>query len=289
MPSGSHAGGGSSHSSGGSVSGGSSHSGGGGGFRGGPIRPYGRGVVIINNRPYRMRGGAGVGYILTLFLSVVLLFVGFAGIGIFTSGNKQIALAEKDYVYYQQLKDFALDKREQGDSSYIVSVEVDHIEYHSACGKWFLVYYVPIAGSGKKLKGWTYDLYTQAEANAMRGQTIEIALEKPLSEVDENTDSVPVEMPLDLNRDGDYVLAKSNKTTGIIMMVSGFAGFVVLLVLSIFIKRKFAKPIDAGENGSSQTGASEGTKEEVTYCEYCGARMQKDADKCPECGARHGK
>lgn len=283
MPSGSHAGGGSSHTSGGGSVGGGGHVGG-GGFRG---RPYGPGVVIINNRPYRMGGGASFGYFLTLILSIILLFVGVAGIVTFTGGKNEVALAEKDYVYYQQLKDYALNKRAQGDDTYIVSVEVDHIEYHSACGKWFLVYYLPIS-QNRKLKGWTYDLYTQAEANAMRGQTIEIALEKPLSEIDEDTDSVPLEMPLDINRDGDYVLAKSSVTTGIIMMSCGFGGFVLLLVLSIFIKKKFAKPYE-NKNEPNTPSESPVKNDEVTYCEYCGARMEKGDSKCPECGARHRK
>lgn len=282
MPSGSHAGGGSSHSSGGGSVGGGSF---GGGMNHGS-RFYGPGMVIINRRPYRMSGAASFGYFLCLILSFVLIFVGVFGIANFTSGKNQIELAKKDYAYYADMIAFAKSKREQGDSSYITTVKVDHIEYHSACGKWFLVYYLPLPHStafDSRLRGWTYDLYTREEAAAMRGKDIEIALEKPLSEIDQETDSVPLSMPLDLSRDGDYILAKSSRTAGIIMMVCGFGGFAVLIVLSFVIKKKFAKPQESSASGN-QTAS-----EQAEYCHYCGTKLKKDDTFCPSCGAGRQK
>lgn len=285
MPSGSHAGGG----------GGGGHSGGsfsGGGSTGGPRGPrwgfgrgfYGPGVIIINNRPYRMGKGAGIGYFLSLFAVFIAIFVLFGGVTMFVGGNSEKNLREEQHEYYQVMITQAKRNPEQR----IVMAQVDGIMRHEASGKYQVLYHY-----GAITDGYTYYIYTLQQASAIRDEgLIEIALETDKATINLNTDSVNTDyLDYPLSADGEYAEALQQKNIGLGMLIGGGAGIAVFVVLAVVLFKKCAKPYEANDNnggngGNGNNGGSTSYEDEVTYCQYCGARLKKGDSKCPECGAR---
>ncbi len=293
MPSGSHGGGGGSHSSGGSSFGG----GGGIHFGGGSGRGYrGTRTFLFFGSRRRLYGFGGI---LSFFCSILMMFGIFAILGGFIyavdqSGN--IKKIEEDHAYYQDLIDL----------NYHTTAKVTDMFYKF--DKYYITYEIDIPSSTKNLEGYSYCVYTREEAMALMSQNTEglgigiisVAVNHPVSEINLKTDSIPLDYKdMSLERDGEYVRMKKYQRNGIIAGCSGIGGIVLAICINLVAVKVSEKkeqkeieesPADLNENDENKTQPEPIYYPQKTkYCPYCGGKMNADDAKCPSCGSRTGK
>ncbi len=291
MPTGFSSGGGSSHSSGGGNIGG-------GGFGGGryPRGFFGPGVVIINNRPYRM-GKASIGYFINLILIFVLVIVAMAGGGMMANASSLKKTIKYEFIKYQDLIEFVENDREAAIDR-IVEGQIKSIE--PGYGKYRVIYEFDYQNY-EGCNGYSFYVYTQEdlrELNYRVGAKIYLAIDPSIVNND-GPDSIPMDFEdFDVEDDGEYVEANFNFKIGVGMLVGGIVGVVLLIIANHFILKKHAQPVEDGKNNGNSgnndnnnnndgnaTGNSD--EDEITYCSYCGARIKKGEQKCPNCGAKN--
>ena len=305
MPTGFSSGGGSSHSSGGGSFGGGFD----GGFNNGrrPRGFYGPGVIIINNRPYRM-GKASIGYFVCMFLMVIMFFVAFGGgimMGNASSAKKRI---EYDFIKYQDMIEY-VENNPSSASERLVTGKVKSVE--PGFGKFRVIY--EFEYKSRTISGYSFYVYSEHDLDELdyeAGRTIMIVID-PSSLTQYGPDSIPLDFEeFDVEDDGEYAHANFNFKVGVGMLVGGIIGIVGFIVLSNVIFKKCAKPVE--ENGSSNgnnnnsnnnnsnkdnhdddnnnnkdnNNSTSGQDDDITYCSYCGARIKKSDRKCPNCGAK---
>lgn len=278
MPTG-HSSGGSSSHSGGSFGEGSSHSVGGGGrmWHGRPM-PHGPGIVIINNRPYRMSGGASAGFFVAIILTIVCFFAIFAGGFMTMNAASTKSKIEYDFVKYQDMVEFA-----KKDENRIVDGTIKSIE--PGYGKFRIIYEFKNR-YGKLVEGYTFYVYDKEYLEKYEvGEEIEIALDLSYL-VEGEPDSIPTDfVNFEVGDDGEYIHAQTQQRVGLAILFCGIVGAAASFVVAIVVRKKFAKPYE--ENEPTPSPASENKKEEDEFCAYCGARLKKGEHKCPECGANN--
>ncbi len=317
MPSGSHAGGGSSHSSGGSSYSSSSSSSSSSyssssssyssssydydDYSGGYSAPLFRsrrrlppGVMRAHRRLYYIDIRYQTIYHLANFFAILLIFASIFSLFFIQRNAEQAILANKDYKYYQDMRAYALNQRAMGDERYIAEARVDHIEYHAACGKWFLVYEFKGSSGYYAYDGYTYDLFTLEEASKLKGRSFEVALDSP--NISQETDSVPLTdefMPLNVHLDGDYNVSVRNSVIFSFVSVLCVAGSVLLFIGANKTLKKHGTPCDMDietemeQNAAKAAKQAAQTREELTsICNYCGSEFKGKVSKCPSCGAK---
>ncbi len=284
MPTGHSSGGGSSHTGGG-IGGGSSHGIGNSSrmWHGRPM-PHGPGIVIINNRPYRMSGGASAGFFITMFLVFIFIFAAMGGGIMMGSASSTKNTISYDFIRYQDLVRMASNHEDR-----IVEGEIKSIE--PGYGKFRVIY--EFNYGREEIEGYSFYVYTKEKLDQLGydvGEEIELALDMSYT-IGGEPDSVPTDIVnFDVTDDGEYISANRSFTVGIVLLVGGIALTVACFIASSMIKKKFAKPYEEEANPTTTASTSNQTpKDEAVYCQYCGARINKDDRKCPECGAKNNQ
>lgn len=291
MPSGSHRSRGGSHFSGGGSSR-SSSSFGGRSIRGSSYGSH-RGhhsIFISHGRPRRFRFGHHY-YIYTgrsqgvLSFSFVLVFilmmVAFISGSFVSSAKYQIKTIETDFVYYQDMIDYAEGKVESGDPRYIVDAEVTGRFYNSQADRYYVEYEIEL-GNGRTLKGETYACYTLEQAQQYRvGNTIRVALENVPPTL--ATDSVNVDYKYKtLDDDGEYLSSsKSLRNSRVVLWLSILAIIATIAFTVVYAYKKKELADEEKEKEKKEDVIDSDTR----ICKYCGSICDKTAKKCPNCGA----
>ncbi len=300
MPSGSHSGGGGGSHFGGGNSGGSHF--GGSSSRSGRSTTifYSPRVFVWGRNRYTVTGQKQASIFALFVVMIIGIFAIFSG-GLILSGAKQsINTIEQDYARYQQMITNSYD-----DTSYQIKGVVTDSFKNEDCDKYYITYAFPIDTveeenlysqylsdlrsdlvSAKWVEGYSFSVYTLQEASAFtKGSIITLALNDKNTEVNSTTDSIPVdylEMPIE--KDGEYLTAKSSKKTGPIVISIGAIVVVACIVGEVFVIKSIKKePVETTASTSSSTPI-DAAKPNVRKCSYCGATIAEDATKCPNCG-----
>ena len=274
MPSGSHGGSSGSHSSGGSSFGGGGSSSSGSSYGGSrSSRPHFR----WHGHVYYYSAGASF---LVVFINAILMFAlitTIAGFFIIPQEKKDVKKIEEDYYYYQSIIDMG----------YFTTAKVDDIFCHKGYDKYYITYTIDIPSTLKDLEGYSYSVYTREQAFALLQQgTITVALNRPVANITENTDSIPIDyknMPME--NDYEYVMALKGVNNarwcaygGLGVMLTGFA---IILFINFKTKAKQQGQL-VNSSYSSPTGRTQ-------YCAYCGTETDCSKTRCPSCGNRFKK
>lgn len=279
MPSGSHGGSPGSHSSGGSSFGGSGSSGGNGGNRSSGGSRRSRTRIYFFGRTYYIPNKIS-GYVSLLFaflfFSVTAIFMTSNNI---SASNQVLTRIKNDYEYYQGIIDIAKDK------NYILEAKVTDTFLNEKGNKYFITY--TIYSNGIALDGYSYSVYTNAEALALlRQETIQVAVTSlPITE---KTDSVPLDYEdMPLSRDGEYIMTINNlKRQKIYTTIAGVIAsncLIGIIVLCIKYKQKEETPIGDIEDIAYATNTTTSKKRQ---CKYCGNKNSFNDNSCNSCGAR---
>ena len=277
MPSGSHGGGGGgSHFGGGG--GGGSHFGGGGHFGGsyyhGPRRP-GRAPIhfhffYFGGRRYSVANDDRSNIFGMIFACIVCLIIAIAWIFGITSSNQAVKKIENDYVYYQDMIAYAEDHPD-----HIIEANVQTFYENENCGKYYVTYYFYTASS-QRVDGYTFSIYTFEQAREIKHNgTIQLAVDEyPLTT---QTDSINMDFKnLPLSEDGEYIVAKNQIKTIVIIEAVLIGVFVLLVVLTIRAIKTNVEKVPEGEQPKMS---------KKYICTYCGAKLREEDTTCPKCGS----
>lgn len=283
MPSGSHGGSSGSHSSGGSSSGRS----GGGGFSTYSSRSrvprrfrWGRSVYII---PTKHAGKLAIVSVLIPICFLALMF----GFIFFMTAKQEIKKIETDYYYYQDM----IDNAESNPEYMKTGIVTDHF-YNEDCDKWYYTYKIQRDDvDWVWLEGYTYSCYTREQVKQIPiDSVIQIAVNT--RDVTGDTDSIPLDykdMPLE--RDGEYVDAKGERTLGVWILIIGGIALGVDIIVGVVMVVKYKEKKVEGDFGTPMerewiNKMDNETKRTTKHCDYCGEIVDINARKCPSCGAR---
>lgn len=276
MPSGSHGGGGGGSHFGG---GGSSFGGGGGSHFGGsyyhgPRRP-GRAPIhfhffYFGGNRYYVANDDRSKIMGMIFSAIICLLIAVAWMFGISSAINNVKKIENDYIYYQDMIAYAEEHPD-----HIIDANVQTFFENEDCGKYYVTYYFYTASS-QRVDGYTFSIYTYNQAKAIKQNgTIQLAVdEMPLTT---QTDSINMDYKnLPLSEDGEYVLAKRQIVTNIIIeivLIGVFALFVVFAIKTI------KSNIEKVPEGSQPKMAKK------YICTYCGAKLKEEDTTCPKCGS----
>ncbi len=278
MPSGSHGGSRGSHSSGGSSFGGSSSGGssfGGSSRRGGFHHHHHGPHVVIFGRSYTIGKPMG-GFAFILLVLIAFSFISMiGGFAIMPGEKKEIEKIKEDYYYYQGIIDMG----------HFTTAEVTDI--FSNAGRYYITYSIDLPNSYLDLEGYSYSVYSRSEAMAILSRgTIQVALNKPLSQATLNTDSIPTDYKnMPLTNDGEYVSAQKGVRTAQIFAYVGLAVFVSSLVGLVVILKKYAQKEDNTPKAVPSTSGSDSTSTtQQLECPHCGCKVKQYQKTCSACG-----
>lgn len=289
MPSGSHGGGGGSHSSGGSHGGGSHF----GGSSSGGYRSRGPMIIHFGRTRYVVRMGASRCISLLVVLLCFALFGVFASAVIKSSSNSGLREIKQDYIYYQDMVSYAKQHTDRQIEGTVITKY-----YKENYDKWYITYYFT-TDNNQRVEGYTFSVYTFDEVKDIRaGDKILLAVDGlPLTT---DTDSIPMDygdMPIE--KDGEYQMFVSQKkgaNIALIVCISIAAGCVVISIITAMLNKVKVQEHPSGESSSSNTSSTSTENEnstnntpKPTYCQYCGAEMEHDSKKCSNCGAKQQK
>ena len=292
MPSGSHRSSGGSHRSGGSSSSRSS-------FGGSSSR------TSMSSRSrmggHRRRGGTHlhinghsmgpVGSIIfyTIFM---LVFCGawmFAGVFIGIQRTDTLHKIETDYIYYQNMIDYALDQQELGNDGFIIEGTVTGKFLSEYADKWYLTY--SFKGTyGGVFAGETYAIYDLEDVKSIIPNKTKISLAADSDIITSTTDTVNIDYKnTTLEDDGYYLENKKSSLFPQILCISISIGCTALFIALIVKEVKFIKN---GKNQNNSTDESSTEKQpkveqKASYCNYCGTTIPAGKNKCPNCGAKN--
>ena len=269
MPSGSHGGSRGSHSSGGSRSSSGSSSFGGSFFGGGTRRGHhhSRSNVLIFGRTYHLGKPIGIVALIlmiAIFFSFITMFAGFA---IMPSEKKEIEKIKEDYYYYQDI--ISLGN--------FTTAEVTDI--FSNAGKYYITYSIDLPNS------YLDSVYTRSEAmHLLSVGEVQVALNKPLSQADFNTDSIPTDYKnMPLTNDGEYLMALKGLKTSRICAYAGLSVMVGAIIILVVMSKKSAKK-ESTQTTSSSTPQTTDNPQQYLTCPHCGCKIRPHQNSCSACG-----
>ncbi len=317
MPSHSSSGGNfSSGHSGGGFSGGGFSSSGHSGFRGGfrPRRPihfhfFGHPVVVTT--------GAQSGYIIGIFLFIFMLVFSVISLGTLSSTKADLAEYKNIYAEIKQDSEYRLqiiskaDAGEAGygktlaefstdihfENSYGYEHNVDHKEtgvYEyitdiSGLPKFYIIYSFTI--DDEEYKGETFAQFMSSDVNEYGGR-ITIAYHIDGGKVSSINYDYSEDDNFELSEARIYIrdAESSIKTNRVVAYV--FLGITVITVVILIlcfiktIKTSKEKALEEKEE-KEQKKLEEAESKKKRYCTYCGAPIEDDDRKCPNCGSTH--
>lgn len=286
--------------------GGSSHFGSRSSFSGGyssfssahhPHRPwYGPRVVVFGGRQiYLGSGRASASSILGVLIVIAIIVTAFLGFS-WSSAESDIKIIQANYDFYQKMAKHADEHPE-----YQCDAEVFKIECNATDKSKCRIQYRFIAGNGEvngasEEDGYNYSFYVYDEetALALKRDGVRIALDKEYSSSDENTDSTPLSYKdTVLEDDAEYqerIVSRKSMQIGTGIM----AGVTALLIFSSVLVRATASKATAeqiaADKAATATNADNKTTPEGTWrCEYCNAINDNSKDRCDGCGAQRQK
>lgn len=301
MPSGKNSG---SHGSGGShfnnssSSGGTHNSSSNGHVHIGRTMLWGPSVVVINGRRYnrtRSKGGT-IANFFTIFLCFVAFMVLISGLIVFADGNNKAKYIEQDYRYYQNMIAQAAIKKAEGDDSYITKARITGQKYNTDAQKWYIEYIIPCSSNDDFVEGESFAIYDDNEIQSPDlavDNWIDVAVSS--STITPYTDSIPMDYQnMAPEKDGQYAKVLSTTTNGRNIMIGAGVSLAVLIVFTIVLSKSTRKLSEVKEEAAQPEPAKnkasakkqDNYENEVTYCQYCGARIKNSTKKCPHCGAK---
>ena len=301
MPSGSHSsGGGGSHFGGGSSGG--SHFGGFSRSSRGNSTNLGPRVVVFGGRRYIVSGQRRTGLYALMFAIVVLVFALFSGCLITNGAKQSIQTIKDDYARYQQMITYA----ETNTEYQIKAVITDSFKHES--GKYYITYAFPLntvvetnlwsnyledladnTVENNWVLGYSYSVYSLEQVSTsglMKGDIINLAINNKNTEVNKDTDSIPFDYKdMPLTQDGEYLEAKHSKKIGPIVITVAVVLIAGCVVGMVFVVKtsKLEEEAKAEQTATAQTNAPT-SQPKQRLCAYCGAAIESDAKKCPNCG-----
>jgi hypothetical protein len=219
--------------------------------------------------------------------AVILFIVAIGGLFNAFGAQSNISTIKYDYHRYQGM--IAL--------GWETNAQVTGYDRLYGIDKYYIKYEISY-GSGSKLRGESYSVYTLARAIELNHTTIVVALGTPPANINSGTDSIPVDYAtMSLTDDGEYNALVSKRSGG--FTTAGIAGGIfgvafVLCPLLAFRKRTSEdaanistapNTVGAGVNGAKAGTTAAGAGSNTTYCPYCGTPLDINERKCPNCGA----
>ena len=278
MPSGSHRGSRGSHRSGGSRRSSSRSS----SFRGssnrgsGIHRSHHGGHLVVLGKTYTF--SKPIGNIISVlmmgaFFAFFIMIASFANI---PTKQQFLNVIKEDYSYYQGIISLG----------HTTSAEVTDMFYNSEADKYYIEYKIDIPNTSFDLEGYSYSVYTQSEAlEYLNRGTIQIALNKPVSEIDSNTDSIPTDyLNMPLERDGEYIMAVKSLSQSKIFGFGGLAVFVCVIASIVIVTIKLGKKEETEQQTTE--ASSETSLPQFKECSYCGSNLSINETTCPSCGSK---
>jgi hypothetical protein len=229
-------------------------------------------------------------------ICVIALIAAIIGVTMMSGANAKLKNMQVDYDYYTDMVRTA--KADTTNSHTRSAIVTDW--YKDTKGEKYFVYYEFEVedGSGDKMEGISFSVYTLQQAQAIKGTTIEIAIYTPgvtltpTTGVTWDTDSVPMAYGATrLEDDGVYVAVKSDKSLGTTILGVGGALFVLLILAQVgffsFLRSRPVANTNSTSNPSAPTSSapSAGASNSASkFCSYCGAKIGPNDSKCPNCG-----
>ena len=262
---------------------------------------WGPSVVVINGRRYnrtRSKGGT-ISTFFIMFFCVIAFMVLMFGIVMFSNGNNQTEYIMQDYRYYQNMIARAEIVNEAGEYPYKAKAQITAQKFNPEAKKWYIEYQIPLTGMLGYLEGESYAIYDDNEIMSPAlavDSYIDVAVSS--STITFNTDSIPMDYKnIAPEKDGQYANALSLTTNGRNMMIGAGVGMAVLVLLAIVLNKATSKLTEVKEESANPEPAkgkktdapdkkTDSYDDEVSYCQYCGARIKKSTKKCPQCGAK---
>ena len=283
MPSGSHRTSGGSHSSGGSFSSSRSSSSGGSGSFG---RNYHRGPrVYVNGIPM---GPVGSLVMYFVFLFIFMPAFTFAGIMMLNINKKELAEVEQDYIYYQDMIDFAKENNSPT-TKYIITGTITGKFASEYEGKWYLEYSFKSSYGSTAFYGETHAIYDYEDVKNIVPNVTTIQLAADSYIITSSTDTVNMDYEYTtLEDDGYYLSLKngSNKLFAILFICVGLGCGALFIYLIVKGFKNIKKPNTEETEIPSYNKIEPEIKEKPSYCNYCGAVVPVGRSRCPSCGAK---
>lgn len=299
MPSGSHSsGGGGSHFGGGS-SGGSHFGGFSGSSRSVNLGPR---VVVLGGKRYVVTGQRRAGLSALMFAIIILIFALFSSCLITTGAGKSMQTIKDDYARYQQM----ITTAETNPEYQIKAVVTDSFKHDS--GKYYITYAFPLNTIAESqlwsayrtdlarntveenwVLGYSYSVYTLEQVSTSRltkGSVIDLAINDKTTQVNKDTDSIPFDYKgMPLTQDGEYIEAQNSRKVGTIVIIVSSVLIVACVVGMVFVVKtsKQEEQDKAEQTATAQTSAPENQPKQQV-CAYCGAALEPNTKKCPNCG-----
>jgi len=243
----------------------------------------------IGGGGYRRRGySTGSRNTMGIFgvLCVISAIAALIGFMMMSSGKSTMRDVERDNLVYMEMIAKA-NPEVGGDAKRQRMALVIEVIQNDKGGKWWFTY--DIIGDtlksptdiAKLTDGRALPVYTWEQVKGLEGTEIPVAISG--TTLTSGTDSIPLSYAAHpITDDGDYIAAKSSKSTGNTLLILFGSLFVISLLANVglfsFLKKR---PIDA-PSPESNTNTNATTKD--TFCAYCGAKLSPGDTKCPNCG-----
>lgn len=244
-----------------------------------------------------------MGFFAVIMLVLICAFTLFAGVLMADAGKESKQKIVADYNRYQAMIRYA-----ETNSDYKIHGVITDSFPSDTCDKYYITYAFPIEYSYSShmyqdylddkfdndlednwVLGYSFSVYTNEELienSYLPGHDILLAINNSKDQINSDTDSIPFDyLGMDINRDGEYVNAVSKQKIGTTLTIISAVIIVLGIVVDIVIVLKSKETAGTTTETQTTTPTQQPTPN-VRRCAYCGTIVNKDENKCPNCGAK---